>query len=150
MSKTWLQFYKAFLAAPVRFPGDLEPCVRKRGTQISYALSVLCGALSVLCGEAVIFLMDLAINQRANGLFLRRMHDDLWLWDTDANLRWLTVAGLVGLKFSQKKTGSAFVGPASEVRFAGDSSRLTRSNRVSCLTSFQSSSERLALWIIRW
>jgi len=118
MSKTWLGFYKAFLAAPVRFPGDLEPRVRKRGTPISYALSVL-------CGEAVVFLMDFAVNQRANGLYLHRMHDDLWLWDSDAKKvadGWEEMnkyAGLVGLKFNQKKTGSAFVGPTSE-----DSTRL--------------------------
>ncbi|KDR74024.1 hypothetical protein GALMADRAFT_141768 [Galerina marginata CBS 339.88] len=113
MSKAWISFYKAFLSAPIRFPGESEARVRKRGTPISYSLSVL-------CGEAVIFMMDFAVNQRANGLFLHRMHDDLWLWDADAKK---VAAGweemkkyteLVGLKINQKKTGSSYVGPRPE------------------------------------
>lgn len=76
MSKTWLSFIKSFLMAPVRYPGNPEVRVRKRGTPIGYALSIL-------CGEAVIFIMDFAVNQRANGLYLYRMHDDLWLWDSN-------------------------------------------------------------------
>ncbi|KDR81914.1 hypothetical protein GALMADRAFT_135307 [Galerina marginata CBS 339.88] len=113
MSKTWLKFYKAFLAAPIRFPGENEPRVRKRGTPISYSLSTL-------CGEVVVFVMDFAVNQRANGLYLYRMHDDLWLWDADCKKvadGWTEMkkyAALVGLKFNEKKTGSAVVGPESE------------------------------------
>ncbi|KIM41934.1 hypothetical protein M413DRAFT_445137 [Hebeloma cylindrosporum] len=118
MSKTWLGFYKAFLSVPMRFSGDLETRVRKRGTPISYALSGL-------CGEAIMFIMDFAVNQRANGLYLYRMHDDLWLWDSDTKKvadGWEEMkkyAALVGLKFNQKKTGSACVGAVSK-----DSSRL--------------------------
>ena len=110
--KNWLSFYKAFLAMPVRFSEDAEPRIRKRGTPISYELSVV-------CGEAVLFIMDFAVNQRANGLYLYRMHDDLWLWDADVNRcasGWREMkkyAGLVGLKFNETKTGSAFVGSGS-------------------------------------
>ncbi|KDR78235.1 hypothetical protein GALMADRAFT_119220 [Galerina marginata CBS 339.88] len=110
MSKTWLDFYKSFLATPVRFAGETECQVRKRGTPISYSLSML-------GGEAVIFMMDFAVNQRANGLYVYRMHDDLWLWDADARKvadGWEEMkkyAGLVGLKFNEEKTGSAYVGP---------------------------------------
>ncbi|PPQ85746.1 hypothetical protein CVT25_003064 [Psilocybe cyanescens] len=110
MSKTWLGFYKAFLSTPVYFAGDTESRVRKRGTPISYSLSVL-------CGEAVMSIMDFAVNQRANGLYLYRMHDDLWLWDADPKKvadGWAEMnkyAELAGLKFNQKKTGSAYVGP---------------------------------------
>jgi hypothetical protein len=113
MSKAWLRFYKAFLSAPIRFPGDPEPRVRKRGTPISYSLSVV-------CGEVVVFIMDFAVNQRANGLYLYRMHDDLWLWDADVRKvadGWAEMqeyAALVGLKFNQKKTGSAYIGPQDE------------------------------------
>lgn len=117
MSKTWLDFYKAFLAAPLRFAGESESRTRKRGTPISYALSVV-------CGEAIIFIMDFTVNQRAKGVFLYRMHDDLWLWDADASKvasGWRemnTYADLVGLKFNQKKTGSAYVGTPSEASAA--------------------------------
>ncbi|KDR74037.1 hypothetical protein GALMADRAFT_141780 [Galerina marginata CBS 339.88] len=113
MSKSWLSFYQAFLSAPIHFPGESEIRVRKRGTPISYSLSVL-------CGEAVIFMMDLAVNQRANGLFLHRMHDDLWLWDASVEkvaAGWAEMnkyAKLVGLTFNTKKTGSAYVGPLAE------------------------------------
>lgn len=113
MSKAWLRFYKAFLSAPIRFLGDPEPRMRRRGTPISYSLSVV-------CGEIVVFIMDFAVNQRANGLYLYRMHDDLWLWDADVRkvaAGWAEMqkyAALVGLKFNQKKTGSAYIGPQNE------------------------------------
>ncbi|KAF9484209.1 hypothetical protein BDN70DRAFT_917904 [Pholiota conissans] len=112
MSKPWLRFYKAFLAAPIRFPGDPEPRVRKRGTPIGYSLSVA-------CGEIVVFIMDFAVNQHAKGLYLYRMHDDLWLWDADVKKvasGWAEMrkyAALVGLKFNEPKTGSAYIGPQS-------------------------------------
>ena len=111
MSKTWLGFFKAFLEAPIRFPGEAEPRIRKRGTPISYSLSVV-------CGEAVLFIMDFAVNQRANGLYLYRMHDDLWLWDADPQKvgdGWNEMnrfAALFGLTFNKAKTGSAYVGPS--------------------------------------
>lgn len=122
MSKTWLGFYDAFLAAPIRFPGDKDARVRRRGTPISYSLSVV-------CGEAVLFIMDYAVNQRANGLHLYRMHDDLWLWDKNPGAvadGWEEMnkfASLVGLKFNQGKTGSAYVGPQSP-----DVARLPKGN----------------------
>ena len=113
MTKTWLDFYKTFLAAPLRLTGESETRIRKRGTPISYALSVV-------CGEAIIFIMDFAVNQCTNGVFLYRMHDDLWLWDADVSkvvrgwAEMKTYADLVGLTFNRKKTGSAYVGTPSE------------------------------------
>jgi len=52
-------------SAPFRFKQDLlgEVRIRKQGTPISYALSVV-------CGEAVLFGMGLAVNQKAKGLFV--------------------------------------------------------------------------------
>ena len=117
MSKTWLDFYKTFLATPLRFIGESESRIRNRGTPISYSLSVV-------CGEAIIFIMDFAVNQRAKGAFLYRMHDDLWLWDADVSKvasgweEMKTYADLVGLTFNQKKTGSACVGTPSEASAA--------------------------------
>lgn len=113
MSNTWLEFFKAFLAAPICFPGETETRIRKRGTPISYSLSVI-------CGEAVMFMMDFAVNQRANGLHLYRMHDDLWLWDADPKKvadGWDEMnkyAVFVGLNINKRKTGSAYVGPSND------------------------------------
>ncbi len=110
MPKDWLDFYSAFLSAPIRFQGDAEPRVRRRGTPIDYSLSAV-------CGELVIFIMDFAVNQRANGLQLYRMHDDLWLWNADAvkvAAGWTEMqryATLVGLEFNTEKTGAAYIGP---------------------------------------
>ncbi|KAH9476711.1 hypothetical protein JR316_0010625 [Psilocybe cubensis] len=109
----WLNFFRAFLATPLRFPEDTQSRIRKRGTPIAYAMSVV-------FGEAVLFVMDLAVNQRAGGLHLYRMHDDLWIWDSDAKKvadGWAemnTYADLAGLKFNKKKTGSTFVGTLTD------------------------------------
>lgn len=117
MSKTWLGFYNTFLTTPLRFAGESESRIRKRGTPISYPLSVV-------CGEAIIFIMDYAVNQRAKGVFLYRMHNDLWLWDSDVSkvdrgwAEMKTYADLVGLTFNQTKTGSAYVGTPSEASAA--------------------------------
>jgi len=108
MSKTWLGFFKAFLEAPIRFPGEAEARVRKRGTPISYSLSLV-------CGEAVLFMMDFSVNQYSS-LYLYRMHDDLWLWDakhSNVAAGWnamIKFAAHVGLTFNKQKTGSAYVG----------------------------------------
>ncbi|CAA7262530.1 unnamed protein product [Cyclocybe aegerita] len=109
VSDDWGDFFKTFLSAPLQLPGESEPRIRKRGTPISYSLSAF-------CGEAILFMMDFAVNQRADGLFLYRMHDDLWLWDADVKkvadgwTEMKTYAALVGLKFNDKKTGAAYIG----------------------------------------
>src|SRR6202030_1533498 len=85
--------------------------MRQRGTPISYALS------NVL-GEIVLFVMDLAVNQRADGLYLYRIHDDLWMWDKDPERcarAWRELqryAQLVGLTFNEAKTGAVCIGEA--------------------------------------
>lgn len=113
MSKTWLGFFKAFLEAPIRFSGEADARVRKRGTPISYSLSVV-------CGEAVLFMMDFSVN-RYSSLYLYRMHDDLWLWDANRSsvaAGWGAMndfAALVGLTFNKQKTGSAYVGTEQSV-----------------------------------
>ena len=108
----WLDFFKKWLAAPLRFV-DVDNNdgvrVRKRGTPFNYTLSTL-------CGEAVLFIMDFSVNRASGGLRLYRLHDDLWLFDSDATKcarAWTemnTYANLVGLTFNKEKTGSACVG----------------------------------------
>ena len=108
----WLNFFKKWLAAPLRFvDSDNSDGIRlrKRGTPFNYTLSTF-------CGEAVLFVMDFAVNQASDGLQLYRLHDDLWLFDSDATKcarGWKemnTFANLVGLTFNKEKTGSACVG----------------------------------------
>jgi hypothetical protein len=122
----WLAFFRTFLEAPVRFkedPADAEPRTRLRGTPIGHTLSAM-------MGECLLFIMDFAVNQRADGLFLYRIHDDLWLWDRDAQRvlkGWQEMqrfARIAGLTFNIPKTGSATVGasplsglPTGDVRW---------------------------------
>ena len=122
VSSQWLAFFEAFLRAPLCFKQDPagETRIRKRGTPTTHSLSMM-------CGEVVLFGMDFAMNQKASGLFLHRMDDDLWLWDADAEkcaARWKEMniyAELVGLKFNKSKTGSTWVGPGQPAGLpAGD------------------------------
>jgi len=109
--QNWLDFFKTFLKAPMRFKDDPtgEVRVRERGTPISFALSAL-------CGEVILFGMDYAVNQRADGLFLYRIHDDIWFCDPSMEkcvVAWQemnTYASMVGIKFNAGKTGAACVG----------------------------------------
>lgn len=104
----WLEFFRAFLRMPIRFPGDPEVRTRVRGTPIAYVLSAF-------FGEVVLFGMDFAVNQRAHGVFLYRIHDDIWWWDSNSkrcSLAWQEMnkyAQLVGLSFNEQKTGSTCV-----------------------------------------
>jgi len=109
VQEEWVDFFRTFLRMPIIFPGDKQAQTRERGTPISYALSNF-------IGEVVLFGMDFAVNQRAEGLFLYRIHDDIWFWDATtrrcaAGWKEMNIyADLVGLKFNKEKTGSATVG----------------------------------------
>lgn len=109
VSENWLTFFKKFLAAPLRFTADGPPQVRKRGVPMAHSLS------DVL-GEVLLFSMDFAVNQHADGLFLYRLFDDLWLWNNDSEVcakAWAEMcrfADLTGLQFNNQKTGSVCVG----------------------------------------
>uniref|UniRef100_D8Q933 Uncharacterized protein n=1 Tax=Schizophyllum commune (strain H4-8 / FGSC 9210) TaxID=578458 RepID=D8Q933_SCHCM len=108
----WLGFFRKWLSAKMRFEGS-EIQIRKRGVPIAHALSVL-------CGEAILFAMDFAVNQRADGLYVYRIYDDFWFQSHDASkcaAAWRemkTVADLVGITFNMKKTGGACVGAPLE------------------------------------
>lgn len=125
VSQSDLQFIEAFLACPLKFTGSMKsylvdpstyksapadsPRIRKRGTPVAHSLSVF-------CGEAVLFVMDYAVNQKTNGIFLYRIHDDFWFVDSQSDRcaeAWKAMnhfAKLAGLKFNQAKTGSVHVG----------------------------------------
>lgn len=106
-----LQFMRSFLECPVKFtddPAGTPARTRQCGTPLSFSLSKL-------CGEIVLFVMDFGVNQKADGLFLYRIHDDFWFWDQDAArcaAAWAEMnkfTDLAGLKFNQEKTGSVLI-----------------------------------------
>lgn len=105
----WLQFFRKFLEAPVRFVHDgpsAQIQIRKCGIPISHALSTS-------MGEAVLFVLDFAVNQSTSAN-LYRFHDDLWFWgqeDTTAKA-WKAIkrfAEVTGLSMNEDKTGSIHI-----------------------------------------
>lgn len=116
VSPEWIKFFQTFLETPLRFVADGPSApvrIRKCGIPISHSIS------NVL-GEALLFCMDYAVNQRANGMFLYRIHDDFWLWNSNPDNcveAWKEIqkfSSLVGLSFNTEKTGSVSVGSSSE------------------------------------
>lgn len=104
----WIEFFIKVLEAPLRFkqdPEDVPSRIRKRGTPLSTPLADV-------FGEALLFCVDFAVNQKADGIRLYRLHDDMWLWgSTEACVKgWEALsecASVLGLDFNLEKTGSA-------------------------------------------
>ncbi|KAM0275854.1 hypothetical protein ACHAQH_007326 [Verticillium albo-atrum] len=116
ISEQWISFFRTFLEAPLNFADDDAPNgarKRRRGTPDSHALSDL-------FGESVLFCLDFAVNQAAQGQPLWRIHDDIWFWSTDqANtiMAWKTVsefARVTGTIINPAKTGTVRVGRNSK------------------------------------
>ncbi|KAI5119813.1 hypothetical protein M0805_006946 [Coniferiporia weirii] len=115
-----MAFVQTFLSCPILFKDDPAdpPRTRKRGVPVSYMLSTF-------FGELVMFVMDFAVNQRADGLCLYRIYDDLWFWDADVSRcasAWAELqhyAALAGLKFNEGKTGSIVVGTDEDAPVVG-------------------------------
>lgn len=112
VAEIWLTFFQKFLSAPLIFTGDGPSAatqIRKCGVPIDHSLSDM-------FGEVLLFCMDYAVNQRTDGLFLYRIHDDFWFWNEDPEVcakAWKEMSrfsSLVGLKFNYDKTGSVCVG----------------------------------------
>jgi hypothetical protein len=107
MQDDWLNFFKRFLEAPLRFGNDGPDAtiqIRRRGIPMSHALSDC-------FGEAVLFCMDYAVNQHTDGAFLYRLHDDFWFWGEERTCgkAWRAMtefAQVVGLEFNEEKTGT--------------------------------------------
>ena len=77
--------------------------------------------LSTLFGELSLFIMDFGVNQKTEGLFLYRLHDDFWLWHSDRKKcisAWEEMnkyIDLAGLSFNVEKTGSIQIGKSGTV-----------------------------------
>lgn len=111
VSEMWLDFFKVFLEAPLKFVQDGPAAttqIRKRGVPMSHTLSDC-------FGESVLFCMDYAVNQHTNGGILYRLHDDFWFWGTEETCEkaWLCMtrfAAVMGLEFNEEKTGTVRMG----------------------------------------
>ncbi|KAL1983838.1 hypothetical protein VTN96DRAFT_9839 [Rasamsonia emersonii] len=107
----WLRFFRRFLEAPLKFVHDDPQArvqIRRRGIPMSHSLSDC-------FGEAVLFCLDYAVNQHANGAFLYRLHDDFWFWGEEKTCRkaWAAMTGFakaMGLEFNDEKTGTVHLG----------------------------------------
>jgi hypothetical protein len=106
----WLDLFRRILEAPLKFaqdPTDAQPQLRRRGTPLSTPLADF-------FGEALLFCLDFAVNQKADGALLYRLHDDMWLWGETETCEagWKAMvkyASVVGLDFNMDKTGCALI-----------------------------------------
>ncbi|KAJ5167041.1 uncharacterized protein N7482_005822 [Penicillium canariense] len=109
--ETWLNFFKMFLEAPLKFLQDGRTAstqIRKRGVPLSHTLSDV-------FDEAVLFCMDYAVNQKTSGGILYRLHDDFWFWGAEETCEraWAAMtqyAEIMGLVFNEGKTGTVRMG----------------------------------------
>ena len=109
--ETWMSFFKKYLETPLKmvYGGqESETRTRKRGVPISHAISNF-------MAEAVLFVLDLAVNQEAQGTLLYRLTDDLWIWGdpTTTNDAWKSIrrcVNVLGLTINEKKSGSVHPG----------------------------------------
>ncbi|KAI0836354.1 hypothetical protein F5Y06DRAFT_305342 [Hypoxylon sp. FL0890] len=108
VSEIWLNFFRKFLKAPLKFLDD-DPSIpardRSRGTPASHVLSHV-------FGESVLFCLDYAVNQSTGGAVLFRMQSDFWFWSGDhsaAVTAWKSVnkfADATGTYIDPSKTGT--------------------------------------------
>jgi hypothetical protein len=104
----WISFFRRVLEADIRFKQDAPDTpvqVRKRGTPMSTPITDL-------FGESVLFCLDYAVNQKAAGTRLYRLHDDMWLWGNSGTCgeAWNVITQFtdtMGLEINSDKTGSA-------------------------------------------
>ncbi|KAI2469625.1 hypothetical protein F4781DRAFT_393552 [Annulohypoxylon bovei var. microspora] len=124
VSETWLNFFKKFLKAPLRFLDDdpsTPPRNRSRGTPASYALSDV-------FGESILFCLDFAVNQNTGGAMPFRMQGDLWFWSRDhsaAVTAWKSVTDFVnatGTYINLAKSGTMRISQDSTVSLEIDRS----------------------------
>ncbi|EFW16397.1 hypothetical protein D8B26_005736 [Coccidioides posadasii str. Silveira] len=118
--QVWLDFFKRFLEAPLRFVqnGDSGPVrIRKNGAPLSHTISDW-------LGETLLFCLDFSVNQHADGLLLYRLHDDFWFWGQEQTCAkaWKAVnefCTVMGLEINDEKSGTARL-HGGKRRFSGD------------------------------
>ena len=112
MPEAWMSFFKAFLETPLHmvYEGeqDSEVRTRKRGVPIAHAISNW-------MAEVVLFVVDMTVNQEADGTLLYRLTDDFFVWGDPARCKaaWKAISRTVkilGLDINEKKSGSVCLG----------------------------------------
>ncbi|KAL8785823.1 MAG: hypothetical protein Q9213_003130 [Squamulea squamosa] len=111
MPETWIAFFKKYLETPLKMVYEAEESevrLRKRGVPIAHTISNF-------MAEVVLFVLDLAVNQEAQGALLYRLTDDLWIWGSPetANDAWKAIqhsVDLLGLTINKRKSGSVHPG----------------------------------------
>jgi hypothetical protein len=106
----WTGFFRRVLESDMRFKQDSPDTpvqVRKRGIPMSTPISDF-------FGESVLFCLDYAVNQKADGTHLYRLHDDMWLWGNSGTCgeAWNVITQFtdtMGLELNTDKTGSVQV-----------------------------------------
>ncbi|KAJ3167205.1 hypothetical protein HDU88_002543 [Geranomyces variabilis] len=78
---------------------------RERGVPMSHMLSTMFGEMTLFC-------LDCAVNEATKGKPMYRLHDDVWIWGTAAQMTaaWGALSRLsdtLGISFNKEKTGSA-------------------------------------------
>jgi hypothetical protein len=122
VSPTWLNFFRRFLEAPLKFAEDDDSTParkRRRGTPA-------CHTLSDVFGETTLFCLDFTINRLTCGTNLWRIHDDFWFWTRDhamAAKAWEAVeefAEATGTEINLAKTGTVRVSKDEKQRLPID------------------------------
>ncbi|KAK8110450.1 reverse transcriptase [Apiospora kogelbergensis] len=107
-----INFYKKVLEAPLNISPATDgvepkgPKIRRRGVPMAHATEKF-------IGELILFAMDIVVN-KASGLLLYRLHDDLFLAGrpSDCTKAWKAMqefAKVMGLEFNEHKTGSVYL-----------------------------------------
>lgn len=131
-NEEWLDFFKRVLEAPIRFkedPSEAAFGIRKRGVPIS-------STISEVVGESLLFCLDYAVNQKADGTPLYRLHDDMWLWGTTekCSKAWKVVTEfteVMGLSINEEKTGSAIIVPENKTAGGAESGEKEKAVKAS-------------------
>ena len=102
----WRDFFRRVVEATMKFkqdPADTPARTRKRGTLISTPVADF-------MTESILFCLDYAVNQKAGGTRLYRLHDDTWLWGgaKACSQAWSVMTAftdVMGLELNTEKTG---------------------------------------------
>ncbi|KAK7917460.1 hypothetical protein PG985_011068 [Apiospora marii] len=106
VSQMWLDFFLKFLEVPVRFHSDPVDTVTRtcrRGMPYSHVLSDV-------FGEAVLFCLDMGVNQETGGDLLYRLYNNMWFWSSNDRVQgaWATIqnfAAVTGARIHEEDTG---------------------------------------------
>lgn len=108
VSKEWLEFFKKFLQPRLSLASNEVPESVVRGVPTSHRLSSL-------FGETLLFLLELLVNQKCNGMRIYRISDEFWFWDNVAEnvtKAWVTIntyGKMIGLKVKESRSGSVSI-----------------------------------------